>query len=190
MQIGRVIRMGLWLSAVLLAVACKGGRLQRMTEESLHQLSAAGELVTCEYTVSKVIKADDMVPWKIGERKILFCCNAYLKAGIDMSGYNPDKTIVDPEHKSIILVLPPPKVLSLNMPAEEIRQVYSHVTGLRMDFSAEERSRLLRQGEEAIMLDVPQLGIIPDARRGAVTFFDSFLRRLGYEDINIYFDVL
>lgn len=190
MQIDRIIRIGLWLSLVLLAVSCKGGRLQRMTEESLHQLSAAGELVTCEYTVSKVIKADDMVPWKIGERKILFCCNAYLKAGVDMAGYNPDKTVVDPERKSIILVLPPPKVLSINIPAEEIRQVYSHVTGLRADFSAEERSRLLRQGEEAILLDVPQLGIIPDARRGAVTFFDSFLRRLGYEDINIYFDVL
>lgn len=184
------IRIGFcYLALCLLAVSCSG-RLKKTTEEGLHELSAAGELVTCEYTVSKVIKADDMVPWKIGERKILFCCNAYLKAGVDMAGYNPSKTIIDAEKKSIILVLPPPKILSVNIPAEEIRQVYSHVTGLRTDFSAEERSRLLQQGEEAIRLDVPQLGIIPDARRNAIAFFESFLRRLGFEDINIYFDVL
>lgn len=185
------VKIGIWviLPVLLLAVSCHG-RLQKTTEESLRELSAAGELVTCEYTVSKVIKADDMVPWKIGERKILFCCNAYLKAGIDMTDYKPEKTLIDPERKSVILVLPPPKILSVNIPVEEIRQVYSHVTGLRMDFSAEERGRLLQQGEEAILLDVPKMGIIRDARQNAATFFESFLRRLGYEDINIYFDVL
>lgn len=192
MTTGPLIRTWLWLpAALLLALSCSGnGRLQKTTETGLHELSTAGELVTCEYTVSKVIKADDMVPWKIGERKILFCCNAYLKGGVDMTTYNPAKTVIDPGKKSIILVLPPPKILSINIPAEEVRQVYSHVTGLRADFSAEERNRLLQQGEEAILLDVPQMGIIPDARRGAVAFFESFLRRLGYEDINIYFDVL
>lgn len=177
------------LLAALSAVSCRG-RLHKTTEGALQELSAAGELVTCEYTVSKVIKADDMVPWKIGERKILFSCNAYLKAGIDMAAYQPDKTVIDPEHKSIILVLPAPKLLSVNIPVEEIRQVYSHVTGLRTDFSAEERSRLLQQGEEAIRLDVPKMGIVRDARQNAVAFFESLLRRLGYEDINIYFDLL
>ena len=137
-----------------------------------------------------MIKADDMVPWKIGERKILFCCNAYLKAGVDMAAYNPDKTIIDREGKSVILILPSPKILSVNIPVEEIRQVYSHVTGLRAEFSAEERGQLLRQGEEAILLDVPRMGIIRDARQNALSFFDSLLRSLGYEDINIYFDSL
>ena len=178
-----------WTMALLLTVSCDS-RYRKATEAALHELSAAGELVTCEYTVSKVIKADDVVPWKIGERKILFSCNAYLKAGVDMTTYNPAKTVIDPEHKSIILVLPAPKLLSVNMPVEEIRQVYSHVTGLRMDFTAEERTRLLQQGEEAIRRDVPRLGIVRDAQENAHVFFESLLRRLGYEDINIYFDVL
>ena len=185
----RLIRAGILALAFLSVLSCRG-RLEKTTEESLHELSAAGELVTCEYTVTKVIKADDMVPWKIGERKILFSCNAYLRAGIDMSCYNPDKTVIDPDRKSIILVLPPPKLLSVNIPPEEVRQVYSHVTGLRADYTAEERNRLLRQGEEAVRLEVPKMGIIRDARQNAAAFFESLLRRLGYEDINIYFDVL
>jgi len=185
---GRAIP-GLLLAVLLLTASCSG-RLKKATEAELHELSAAGELVTCEYTVSKVIKADDVVPWKIGDRKILFSCNAYLRAGVDMADYQPSKTVIDPERKSVILVLPPPKVLSVNIPPEEVRQVYSHVTGLRTDYSAEERTRLLQQGEEAIRREIPRLGIIPDAQSNAVAFFDSFLRRLGYEEINIYFDVL
>lgn len=176
-------------AALLLALSC--GRDGRQTaEDALRELRDAGELVTCEYTVSKVIKADDMVPWKIGERKILFCCNAYLKAGVDMSAYNPAKTVISPDRKSIILVLPAPRLLSVNIPVEEIRQVYSHVTGLRWDFTAEERGALLQQGEAAVLADVPRMGIIRDARQNAAAFFESLLSRLGYEDINIYFDLL
>ena len=189
MRLFRNIGIAAVLAGMLLLSASCHPR-HRTAEESLRELSAAGELVTCEYTVSKVIKADDMVPWKIGDRKILFCCNAYLKAGVDMTAYNPDKTVVDKEKKSVILVLPAPKILSVNIPVEEIRQVYSRVTGLRDEFSAEERGRLLRQGEEAILLDVPKMGIIRDARQNALAFFDSLLRSLGYEDISIYFDSL
>ena len=189
MRLPRTIVMAAMLAGMLLGAASCASR-HRSTEQTLRELSAAGELVTCEYTVSKVIKADDMVPWKIGDRKILFCCNAYLKAGVDMAAYNPAKTVIDREKKSVILVLPPPKILSVNIPVEEIRQVYSRVTGLRAEFSAEERNRLLRQGEEAILLDVPRMGIIRDARENAVAFFEPLLRSLGYEDINIYFDSL
>lgn len=170
-----------------LICACRG-RDGRGLEATLRSLSATGELVTCEYTVSKVIKADDMVPWKIGERKILFTCKAYLQAGIDMSRYNPEKTVTDPARKSIILVLPAPRLLSVNIPVEQIRQEYSHVTGLRFEFTAEERNSLLKQGEESIRAEVPSMGILADARINAVSYFTALLTDMGYEDINIYFD--
>lgn len=166
------------------------GKLQKNLQERMTALCAAGDLVTCEYTVSKVIKADDVVPWKIGERKILFTCKAYLQAGLDMSSYNPAKTIVSPSGKSIVLVLPAPKLLSLNIPVNEIRQEYSHITGLRFDFSAQERNELLRLGEESIRLDVPGMGIIKDARANAISYFTSLLTSLGFEDINIYFEII
>ena len=157
-------------------------------DETMRSLSVAGELVTCEYTVSKVIKADDMVPWKIGERKILFTCKAYLQAGVDMSSYNPEKTVADPERKSIILVLPAPKLLSVNIPVEQIKQEYSHVTGLRFEFTAEERASLLKQGEASIRAEVSSMGILRDARINAESYFTALLTDLGYKDINIYFE--
>lgn len=157
-------------------------------DETMRSLSVAGELVTCEYTVSKVIKADDMVPWKIGERKILFTCKAYLQAGVDMASYNPEKTVADPERKSIILVLPAPKLLSVNIPVEQIKQEYSHVTGLRFEFTAEERANFLKQGEASIRAEVSSMGILRDARINAESYFTALLTDLGYKDINIYFE--
>lgn len=171
----------------LLAVSC-GKSLDRQTEERLCELSAAGELVTCEYTVSKVIKADDMVWWKIGERKILFTCKAILQAGIDMSKYNPEKTIINKEAKSVVLVLPEPKLLSVNLPADQIRQEYSHITGFRFDFTAEERNELLKQGERSVRSQVHSMGILRDARTNAVSYFESMLSELGFEDITISFE--
>ena len=40
-------------------------------------MTATGELATVEYTVSKIIKAKDCTWWKIGEKRVLFKCNAY-----------------------------------------------------------------------------------------------------------------
>jgi len=173
----------------LLAVSC-GKSLDRQTEQKLCELSAAGELVTCEYTVSKVIKADDMVWWKIGERKILFTCKATLQAGINMARYEPQKTVIDRKNRSVELVLPEPELLSVNMPSNQIRQEYSHITGFRFDFSAEERNELLKQGERSIRAQVPSMGILRDARTNAVTYFETLLSELGFEKITITFEQL
>src|SRR5574344_2514556 len=55
-------------------------------------MTATGELATVEYTVSKIIKAKDCTWWKIGEKRVLFKCNAYLTAGVDMTQYDDSKT--------------------------------------------------------------------------------------------------
>lgn len=171
----------------LLAVSCGRG-LDRQAEQKLYELSAAGELVTCEYSVSKVVKADDMVWWKIGERKILFNCKATLQAGIDMAKYDPEKTKVDRQEKSVVLVLPEPEVLSINMPADQITQEYSHVTGFRFDFTAEERNELLKEGERSIRAEIPSMGILRDAKLNAVSYFETMLSELGFEIITITFE--
>lgn len=176
------------LCGTVMLLSCSGTRLEKATRDSLRELSEQGELVTCEYTVSKVVKADDMVPWKIGERKILFSIRAYVRAGVDLGAYDPAKTIIDPTRKSIMLVLPAPKLLSVDIPAEQIREEYSHVTGLRDPFSAEERRDLLRQGEAIVRAQAPRMGILRDARLNAQTYFETLLGRLGYEDINVYFE--
>lgn len=175
------------LAVSILAVSCGKG-LGSKAEREIRQLCAAGELVTCEYTVSKVVKAEDIVWWKIGERKILFTLKAYLQAGIDMSKFDMSKVKADRAAKSIYLVLPAPELLSINIPPGQVRQEYSHITGLRFDFSAQEKNEFLKEGEKSVLADVPSLGIMKDAEANAVSFFQAMLSDLGFEDITIAFE--
>lgn len=131
--------------------------LQERTAAKMQELTAMSELGTVEYTVSKVIKFSDQIWYKVGGRKILFACQAHLKAGIDMSQFKPENVVIN--GSSIEVTLPQATLLSLNMPAEEAKLVYEKTGALRCNFTAQERNLLLQQGEEAIRNDVLNLGI-------------------------------
>jgi len=174
----------LLVCAVTLLCSC-GPTLQERTDKKMQELTTMSELGTVEYTVAKVIKCSDQIWYKVGDRKILFSCRAYLKAGIDMSQFKPENVLID--GKSITITLPQPQLLSMNMPAEEAKLAYQKTGALRCNFSAKERTLLLQQGEEAIREDVPNLGILEDAKKNAEMFFTALLKQLGYNTITIKF---
>lgn len=153
-------------------------------------MTATGELATVEYTVSKIIKAKDCTWWKIGEKRVLFKCNAYLQAGVDMGSYDDSKTRIDLSAMAITVTLPKVKILSFRMPFEEIRLVEDEATGFRHQFSAEERQLLLQQGEQSILADVDsgKYAILADAERNTRIFFERMLTRLGYKSVTIKFE--
>src|SRR3954454_5706293 len=83
-------------------------------------LKEMSDLATVEYTVTKVIKANDNKTWfKVGDRKILMSCEAHIKAGIDMSVINKNSLKINV--KNIEVTLPQPKIISINLPAEGIK---------------------------------------------------------------------
>ena len=155
--------------------------VQRMTELS--------ELATVEYTVSKVIKATDdrNIMVLFGERKIIFNSTATLKAGFDLRGFTEKDVKCDLRQKKIALTLPSPKLLSMQMKAEDIRLVYEGSTGLRGKFTAEERNALQVQAEADIRAHVEEMGILDDARKFGTELFESFLKQCGYENVSIAF---
>ena len=169
---------------VLLLCSC-GNDLQKTTQAKMQEMAALSELGTVEYTVTKVIKGNDVAWYTIGDRKVLFSCQAKLKAGIDMSEFNPSKVVIN--GKNIEITLPQPKLLAMNMPAEEAKLVYQKVGALRKDISATERNELLKLGEADIVENVPNLGILDDARKNAETFFRALLKQLGYENVTVKF---
>ena len=106
--------------------------MQEQLLESIAMLSRTEELGTVEYTVRKAVKARDEGDWfKIGNRRILFSCTAYLKAGIRLDRIPLDKIVVDGQSRAVSMVLPHAAVLSINIPPEQIRLEYEDVTGFR-----------------------------------------------------------
>lgn len=177
----------------LFLTACNTSTIEEisLTDQAtakMSELSNAGELSTTEYTISKIVKANDCDWYPLGDRKILFNCSAYLEAGIDMKEYDATKTVVDESKKSISLVLPKAKLLSMNMPYEETKIAYEKVGTLRANFSAQNRNELLKQGEADIREGLEGYGILEDAEQNARTFFTAMLSQMGFKQINIKFE--
>ena len=107
------------LSLLTLAFALYscGPNLEDAMRQQMQTLDGMSELGTVEYTITKIVKANDNAIYKVGERKILFSCTATMKAGIDLAEFNADDVVINNSEKSITLTLPMPIVLAFNMPA-------------------------------------------------------------------------
>lgn len=145
-------------------------------------------LATTSYTLSKVIKANDNQTWyKIGDRKILITCEAEVKAGIDFSAI--DTRYISKKGKSISLQLPPPRIISINLPPEKIQVAFQDIGFFRDQFSISEQSELLQQAEKQINAKAVSLGILEESKINARTWLTSYLSMLGFEEIDINFGV-
>ena len=175
----------LLLLFIVMAVGCS--KPVATAPEMIVALQQMQELATVEYTVSKVVKANDNKDWyKWGDRKILFTCQAAIKAGIDLSQLkNEDISI---SGKQIKMRLPQPKILSVNMPPENIRMAFSEVGVFRSDFSSQEKNSLLVQAEKQIWAVAPQTGILDQAKLNTQTFMLHWLMQMGFEQIELSFD--
>lgn len=176
-----------FLAISLLVISC-GPSQEELTQKRIQGLTEMAELGTIEYTVKKIVKTDDAVWWKYGKRKIIFTCTAFIKAGIDMKRFSADKVEINEKEKGISIVLPKAQVLSFNMPPEEIKQEFAVVTGLRDEFTPEEKQQLLVLGEKDIQEDIPNMGILEEAEANAKLFFVALFNQIGYEKVNVKFE--
>ena len=174
---------------VFLVLGCSGGKeSEDPVLKEIESVSSVKELGLVEYRVRKIVKANDEGEWyKIGDRKILFSCTAYLKAGIDMSSFSVNDVEMDRNSGKVSVTIPHASLLSINIPASEVRLEYDQVTLLRSSFSAQERNLILRQGEKSIRESVPSMGILEKAEENAVLFFQSLFSKMGFTEIDVKF---
>ena len=178
------------LGTVLLALPGCAHResMQETMQREVEAITAMRQLSLVEYRVRKIVKADDEGEWyKIGDRKILLSCTAYLKAGVDLATFGTDDVQIDLTGDRVSVTIPHATLLSLDIPASEVRLEYDHVTMLRSDFTAEERNALLRQGEKQIRESVPSLGILEKADENARRFFESVFLKMGFTNVEVTF---
>ena len=173
--------------ALISLFSCKPAE-EDLTSKRIMAVESMAELGTVEYTVTKIIKANDAVWYRYGDRKILFSSEAYLKAGIDMQEFSMDKVTINKEANAVTVILPKAKLLSFNMPPDKIHEVFNETTGLRGEFTPEEINDLKTQAENAIREDIPNLGILQEAENNARGFFKVLLTQLGFEIITIKFE--
>jgi hypothetical protein len=172
------------LVILMLAAAC--AEKKREPRPAVFDLQQIGKLATAEYWITRVVKADDNQTWyKIGNRKILITCSASIKAGIDFSQLQPQH--VDQQQHKIYVKLPPPQLISLNIPPESIQVVYSDVGVFRDPFTTGEMNTIMRTAESQIRKQIESLDINTTARTNATAFLTRFLRNAGFTEIYVTF---
>lgn len=172
----------LLLIILLFIVSCS--KKEPEQKPSVLALKEMSELATVEYTVTKIIKANDNKTWyKIGDRKILMSCEANIKAGVDLSGINENSFVID--GKSVRLTLPPPKVISFSIPPDKIKVEYQDIAPLREPFKTSERDQLAKQAEAQIKNSINSLGIHEQAKANTSLLVNNILKQMGYKNITI-----
>jgi hypothetical protein len=168
---------------LLILFSCKK---DNQTAAILMTIQQNGTLVTTEYVINKIIKANDNQTWyKLGDRKILMSCEARIKAGVDLQTITAEDIVVD--KKDIHLQLPPVQIFSLNIPPESIKIHHLEVGLLRDEFTSAEREKMLRQAETQIRNISDSLGILKTAQENASAFMMNLMKQSGYETVTINF---
>ena len=178
---------------LLAATGCKspdeGLSRKEAAIRKIDKIKSERQLGLVEYEVRKIVKAQESQGFFLlkSKKAILCSCKAYLKAGIDLDGFNPMTDIaIDPEETMVTITLPSPTLLSLNMPIDGIDVLYEKAS-LSKGFNLTDLNDLLRQGEIQIRESVPELGILDDARRNARLFFEPLFKQLGFTSVQVVF---
>lgn len=172
------------LLTYLLLFSCQ--KTEKADKEVFQSIQQTGQLVTVEYSLSKMVKAADSRTWyKVGDRRILISIEAVIKAGVDLQHINKEDVSVTGD--AIRLQVPAAKILSVAMPPEKIKVLYQDVSFFRREFSAAERENLLRQAEKQVRELAHSMGIIATAQKNAETFLRNLLKQGGYKTITIAF---
>ena len=173
------------LLTYLLLFGCK--KAEKKENGILQAIQQTGQLVTVEYSLSKMVRAADNRTWyKIGERRILISTEAIVKAGVDLQSITPEDVFITDEE--IRLNVPRPQVFSISIPPGKIKVLYEDVSFWRERFSAAEREALLRQAEKQIRALTDSMGILKTAQSNADIFLRKLLQQAGYKTVTVTFD--
>lgn len=169
----------------LLFISCVNNEDELKTK--VLKIKDMSELGTVEYTVTKIIySSDDQIWYKFGGRKILFSCEAKLKAGVDLSKLTEDDIKV--EKNKVTLKLPKAKLIYMNMDPEKINEEFSSVSVFRSSFTNAQKDAILVQGEKMIKESIPEMGILDAAEKNTTILLTSWLRQCNVETVIITYD--
>ena len=156
--------------------------------QTIDKIKSEKQLGLVEYEIRKVVKAKETGGWLIHKNKSIICaCKAYLKAGIDLSGFDPmTDVVIDPDETMITITLPSPTLLSLNMPVDSVDVLYEKAVHTK-EFRVTEVNGFLQQGEAQIRDSVEELGILEDAKSNARRFFEPLFKHLGFLSVQVNF---
>lgn len=200
-----VMKRIIYIFAAVLLVACSEGNIKKAETESattldtipmlVTQMQKVSRLYTAEYHIHKIITHNDQlkiegsfltqdfsIDLPVGERRIAIPMDATVKTYVDMGAIT--KKNIKRQGNKITVTLPDPKIqlTSTKINHEDIKK---YVALTRSSFSDAELASYEKQGRQAIINNLPKMGIPETARRSAANALIPLLTSMGFHEENI-----
>jgi len=159
------------------------------------QIQKCSRLYTAEYDIHKIVTHDDVKRLKgtvfgndfditipLGDRKIAIPIDAKLKAYIDFADFSEKN--ISRQGKKITVTLPDPRIVLTSSKIDQ-KNIKEYVDVTRSHFSDAEMADFEKQGRDAIIASVPNLGIIGTARENAARVLIPMIEQMGYSESDI-----
>ena len=137
------------------------------------QVQKCSKLYTAEYRVHKIITHDDALRLK----------GQLMSKAFDLKVPLADRKI-ERNGNQITIILPDPQIVMTSSKIDQ-NNVKQYVGLTRAHFSDAELENYQKQGREAIIKSIPDMGIAETAQANAAKVLVPMIKQLGYEEQNI-----
>ena len=188
--------------ACLATMGCKGeGQDTDMQDNDslpmlVMQIQKCSRLYTTEYRVHKIVTFDDVVRLRgkmfaknynmqlpLGDRKVAIPMDATLKAYIDFSEFS-DANVRRQDDGKIVITLPDPHIVLTDSKIDQ-EGIREYVSLTRAHFSDRELSAYEKQGRDAIIAHIPNMGIVEGARESAARQIVPLMVSMGFREQDV-----
>lgn len=164
------------------------------TAAMVMRVRQTSRLYTAEYHVHKVVTHRDVrrlrghilgrrfdTPLSLGDRKVAIPIDVWLQAYIDFSAFSANDIELSADGTTLHVWLPDPKVVVVSSKVDHAgTRQYADL--LRTSYTDEEMAAFTRQGLQAVVRAIPQMGIIETARESAAATLLPLFASLGYDE--------
>ena len=165
--------------------------------ELILRVRKTSRLYTAEYRVHKIVTHEDVrqlsatvlgkkydTRLPLGDRKVAIPIDVTLRAYVDFSTFSERQVERSADGRHLHVTLPDPRVVVTSSRVDHA-ETKQFVDILRSDYSDEELADFTAQGVHAILLQVPELGILETARQSAAATLIPLFAQMGYEEEDI-----
>ena len=167
-------------------VFSSGPRFDTSAPTVVRQVRSLQRLETVVYAMDKIVSGgydSRFLPRLLAGDRLLLVVYGDVTAGVDLGGVDVSAVRVD--GRSVTLTLPAAQVFSTRLDNAKTR-VYSRETGLFSRVDPDLESEVRKEAESQVRQAALDGGILPAAAANASTTLMSFLKGLGFEQVEIH----
>lgn len=185
----RMFAVAVCATAVMALSGCSKEPERILKPADIYQeVKSVDKLVLASMAITKTATLEDpsdLLHFKWGSRIAVYSYDTYMRAYVDLSELKADDLQIDEERKYAKLTLPKVRI-EVTGRDMELRNEYSHISGLRSRLDSKERAELKEKANADFKKEIAENSefgkqLESAAHRKARVYFESLLEANGYE---------